>query len=236
MRPSFLVTAGPTREHLDPVRFLSNPSTGRMGFALARAARDAGARVTLVAGPVSLRPPAGVGLVRVRSAEEMRREVMRRYRDADVVIMAAAVSDYRPRRRLGRKMKKGAPSLAVPMVRTADILAGLGRRKGGRILVGFAAETGDPAAGARRKLREKNLDLVVGNDVSRGDAGFGSDRNRAVLVSRDGPVGRLPLMRKERLAAIIVRRCLAMVRRPQPRTFRQPRRYPDKPSTSSFKL
>jgi phosphopantothenoylcysteine decarboxylase/phosphopantothenate--cysteine ligase len=206
VKPRFLITAGPTREYLDPIRFFSNPSSGKMGYALARAALRAGARVTLVSGPVALKAPAGARLVRVESAEEMRRAVRRFSRDADVIVMAAAVADYRPARRLRRKMKKGDSSLSVEMVRTRDILAELGREQVHRILVGFAAETGDPLREARRKLLEKNLDLVVGNDISLPAAGFGSATTLAVMIDRTGEVRRLPLMRKDRLARIIVRR------------------------------
>ena len=208
VKPVFLITAGPTREYLDPVRFLSNPSTGRMGYAIARAARALGSKVILVSGPVSLGPPKGVRTIHVESAEEMRREVMRARRDASVVIMAAAVADYRPRRRGAQKIKKGARRIDVPMVRTRDILAAMGRKKGNKILVGFAAETGDPEREARRKLGEKNLDLIVANDVSRRDSGFASEYNRAVIIDRAGNVTRLPRMRKDALARIIVRRCI----------------------------
>ncbi len=214
MKPVFLITAGPTREYLDPVRFFSNPSTGRMGYALARAARDRGAEVILVSGPVALRAPRGVKLVRVGSAEEMRREVMRRRMRADVIIMAAAVADYRPEKRLPRKMKKGSRQIDVRMVKTVDILAELGRKKGSRVLAGFAAETGDPVREAARKLGEKNLDMIVANDVSRPDAGFASDYNRAVIMDRAGNVARLQRMRKDALAAIIVRRCLDLYSSP----------------------
>ncbi|MCX6338501.1 MAG: hypothetical protein NTX71_01095 [Candidatus Aureabacteria bacterium] len=212
LKPVFLITAGPTREYLDPVRFFSNPSTGKMGYALARTARDRGAKVILVSGPVALRAPGGVRLVRVESANEMRREVMRRR--ADVVIMAAAVADYRPEKRLSRKMKKGSRQINVPMARTGDILAELGRKKGNRILVGFAAETGALVREARRKLREKDLDMIVANDVFRPDAGFASDYNRAVIIDRDGNVTRLARMRKDALARIIIRRCLDLYSSP----------------------
>ncbi len=210
MTVRFLVTAGPTREYLDPVRFISNPSSGRMGYAVAEAALRAGGRVTLVSGPVALVPPAGVRLIEVETAEEMRRAVRDEAAGADVVVMAAAVADYRPARRSRRKLKKGPSSLSVRMVRTPDILAELGRRRGKALLVGFAAETGDPAREAARKLAQKGLDLVIGNDVSRRGSGFGSGFNEAVFVGRNGECERLPRMRKERLARLIVRRCLAL--------------------------
>ncbi len=212
MTPRFLVTAGPTREYLDPVRFLSNPSSGRMGYAIARAALRAGARVTLVSGPVALEAPAGARLVRVESAGEMRRAVRRLFRGADVVIMAAAVADYRPRRRLRRKMKKGAGAIRIEMVRTADILAGLGRSRRRAFLVGFAAETGNPVAEARRKLRAKRLDMIVANDISRPGAGFGSDFNEAFLIDRAGGIERIPLTTKAALARRVVRRCMEAAR------------------------
>ncbi|MEJ2745421.1 MAG: phosphopantothenoylcysteine decarboxylase [bacterium] len=208
MKPVFLVTAGPTREYLDPVRFLSNPSTGKMGYAIARAARARGSKVILVSGPVSLGPPKGVRTIHVESSEEMRKAVMRAIKDASIVIMSAAVADYRPHRRLSRKMKKGACRIDLPMVRTRDILAELGWKRGNRILVGFAAETGKPEREARRKLEEKNLDLIVANDVSRRDSGFASDYNRAVIIGRAGKVTRFPRMRKDFLAKVIVQRCL----------------------------
>jgi len=211
LKPVFLITAGPTREYLDPVRFFSNPSTGKMGYALARAARDRGAKVILVSGPVALCAPGGVRLVRVESANEMRREVLRWRRRADVIIMAAAVADYRPAKRLSRKMKKGSRQINVPMVRTADILAELGRKKGNRILVGFAAETASLVREAKRKLREKNLDMIVANDVSRRDEGFASDYNRGIIINRAGNITRLPRMRKAALARIIVQRCLSLL-------------------------
>ena len=210
MNPRFLITAGPTREYLDPVRFLSNPSSGKMGYALARAALRAGARVTLVSGPVALKPPAGARLVGVESAADMRRAVRRFSRDADVIVMAAAVADYMPARRLRRKMIKGASALSVKMVRTRDILAELGRRRGRAVLVGFAAETGRLVPEAERKLRAKRLDLIVANDVSRPGAGFGSDFNEAFLIDRHGARDRVPRMTKGRLARLIVRRCLEM--------------------------
>ncbi len=182
-----LVTAGPTREPLDPVRFLSNLSTGLMGHAVARAARDRGATVTLVSGPVSLAPIAGAQHVAVETAEEMRSEVLARAADADAVVMAAAVADFRPRRVSPSKMKKasGAPSLELEP--TADILLAVAEELSGAevrpVVVGFAAETDDLGASARHKLRAKSLDLVVANEVP---ASFGGGEMKALLVDRDG--------------------------------------------------
>lgn len=211
LKHTFLITAGPTREYLDPVRFFSNPSSGRMGYSLARVALDRNAEVVLVTGPVDLRPPRKAKLIRVESAGEMYAAVMREYPRADVVIMAAAVADYRPKRRLTGKMKKREGDLTVKMSRTRDILAALGKRDGRHFIVGFAAETGNILKEARRKLTEKNVDMVVGNDVSRPDAGFGSDFNRGVIVERDGSAHRFPLMRKEELARLIIRRCMEKI-------------------------
>jgi phosphopantothenoylcysteine decarboxylase/phosphopantothenate--cysteine ligase len=199
-----LVTAGPTVEDIDPVRFVSNRSSGKMGYRLAEAARDRGARVALVSGPVSLSPPGGVEVVPVRSAEEMQRAVAERVGPATVVIAAAAVSDYRPARASTSKLKKGKGPLTLDLVRTPDILEGLGRAKAGRILVGFAAETGDILENARKKLEAKNLDLVVANDVTRPGAGFGGDTNAVVLVRRDGSRADVPLASKREVAERIL--------------------------------
>src|SRR5574341_1319654 len=164
-----LVTAGPTQEPLDPVRYLSNHSSGRMGFAVAEAARDRGARVILVAGPTELAPPAGVEGVRVRTAEEMREAVLVRAGEATVVIKAAAVADYRPAHARDTKVKKQDAPLRLDLEPTPDILGELGKRKKGQILVGFAAETDDVVANARDKLAKKNLDLLVANNVRAAD-------------------------------------------------------------------
>ena len=197
----FIVTAGPTREHLDPVRFLSNPSTGRMGFAVARAARAAGHAVTLVAGPVALKTPPGVRRVDVVSAREMLAAVRAAVAGADVLVMTAAVADWRPARCAKKKLKKSEMTDTLKLVRNPDILKSV---RGPRIRIGFAAETGLPDAEAARKCREKNLDLVVGNDVTRPGSGFGTATNRVTLVTPDGAVRRLPLMSKLAVARRIV--------------------------------
>ena len=197
----FIVTAGPTREHLDPVRFLSNPSTGRMGFAVARAARAAGHAVTLVAGPVALKTPPGVRRVDVVSAREMLAAVRAAVAGADVLVMTAAVADWRPARCAKKKLKKSEMTDMLKLVRNPDILKSV---RGPRIRIGFAAETGLPDAEAARKCREKNLDLVVGNDVTRPGSGFGTITNRVTLVTPDGAVRRLPLMSKLAVARRIV--------------------------------
>lgn len=194
-----VVTAGPTVEDIDPVRFVSNRSSGRMGYRLAEAARDRGARVVLVAGPTSLPAPAGVQVVGVRSAEQMARAVAEQAASASVVVMAAAVSDYRPAEVAAQKIKKQAGPSRLDLVRTPDILSSLGQAKAGRFLVGFAAETEDVAGNGRRKLAEKNLDLVVANDVSREATGFGVEDNAAVLIDAHGDI-ELPRMSKRELA------------------------------------
>jgi phosphopantothenoylcysteine decarboxylase/phosphopantothenate--cysteine ligase len=203
-----LVTAGPTREALDPVRFVGNRSSGRMGYAMAAAARNRGARVVLVSGPTELPPPAGVETIRVTTAAEMRDATVPRAGQADVVIMAAAVADYAPSGVANQKIHKDEATLTLSLVRTPDILAELGRLRGGHdrpLLVGFAAETSDVVASARKKQREKGLDLVVANDVSRPDAGFEVDTNEVTLVSTGGEEV-LPLQSKAAIAALIVDR------------------------------
>jgi phosphopantothenoylcysteine decarboxylase/phosphopantothenate--cysteine ligase len=188
-----LITAGPTREHLDPVRFLSNPSTGRMGFALAEAARDRGAQVCLVAGPTGLEAPAGVECVRVTSALEMAEAVEARAGAVRVVVMAAAVSDQRPAFRAAQKVKKPDGDESIPFVRTPDILAGLGARFAQvqppahrPLLVGFAAETERVEEQAREKLARKRIDLICANDVSGSGGGFASPTNRVLVLAADG--------------------------------------------------
>jgi len=211
-----LVTAGPTVEDLDPVRFLSNRSTGRMGFALAEAARDRGARVILVAGPTSVEPPAGVELVPVRAAEEMAHAVSERAQSATIVAMAAAVSDYRPAERAATKLKKTAGDKTLVLTRTPDILASLGQAKGTRFLIGFAAETDRVLENARAKRTAKNADLLVANDVSRSGSGFASAQNAAVLIDAEGET-ELPLMSKRALADRIWDRVIALrARRARP--------------------
>ena len=170
----FLITAGPTREPLDPVRFISNRSSGQMGYQVAGAALEAGHQVTLVSGPVSLEPPAGSKVLSVVTAEEMYEACLRVYGNVDVVVATAAVCDYRPVRISGHKIKKGAETLTLKMVRTQDTLAELGRRKTRQILVGFALEDRQPKTAARKKFREKKLDAIVLNSP----AALSSSRNQ----------------------------------------------------------
>jgi phosphopantothenoylcysteine decarboxylase/phosphopantothenate--cysteine ligase len=203
-----LVTAGPTIEAMDPVRFISNRSTGRMGYALARSAAMRGASVTLVSGPTSLPIPRGVKFRGVNSAEEMREAVFDCLGDTDVIIKAAAVSDYRPREISAQKIKKGAASLSIDLVKNPDILTELGNAKAssGYILVGFAAETEDILTNAMNKLRDKNLDVIVINDITRKDSGFESDTNLVKIIYRDGSKEELPLMSKDEVAGQILNR------------------------------
>jgi phosphopantothenoylcysteine decarboxylase/phosphopantothenate--cysteine ligase len=197
---ALLVTAGPTVEDIDPVRFVSNRSSGRMGYRLAEAARDRGARVVLVSGPTELPAPHGVDFVSVRSAEEMQRAVLEHVGSVQLVAMAAAVADYRPKETASAKVKKTQGPLTLELVRTPDILRSLGERKGSLFLLGFAAETNDVAAYARRKLEEKKLDLIVANDVSGRVAGFGSEKNAAILIDAGGAEVEVPLTSKRELA------------------------------------
>ena len=200
----FLITAGPTREEIDPVRYLSNHSSGKMGYAIARAARRRGARVTLVSGPTELSAPWGVELVSVESAGEMYDAVLARVGESTVVIKAAAVADYRPAARAGEKIKKRGDTMLLELVKNQDILAELGKKKGARLLVGFAAETTELLANARKKLAEKNVDLLVANDVTEAGAGFSVDTNIVRLLYRDGRVEEPGLLSKEAVADLIL--------------------------------
>lgn len=206
-----LVTAGPTREPIDPVRFVSNPSTGTTGFALAAEAVRRGADVTLVSGPSTLDTPAGVRRVNVQTAEEMRQAVLERA-DADVVLMSAAVADYRPRSPSDRKIKKDGESLTLEFERTGDILRELGEMdRPGQVRVGFALETHDGLENARRKLEEKHLDWIVLNAPNEPGAGFGGDTNRVTLLGREGAEVNLPVLDKRRVAEEILDRVEPLV-------------------------
>jgi phosphopantothenoylcysteine decarboxylase / phosphopantothenate---cysteine ligase len=208
----FLVTAGPTIEPLDPVRYMTNRSSGRMGYALARAARMRGGEVMLVSGPTSLRPPEGVAFEKVKTAEEMMRAVLDVCGRFDVIIKAAAVLDYKPKEKAVHKIKKKGGAYTLELVENADILAELGRSQseGRRLLVGFAAETQDLLGNATEKLKKKNLDMIVANDVSRQDAGFEVSSNEVNVIYRDGHVEELALMAKEELADLLLDRIREM--------------------------
>jgi phosphopantothenoylcysteine decarboxylase/phosphopantothenate--cysteine ligase len=196
-----LVSAGPTQEAIDPVRFISNRSSGKMGYAIAEAARDRGADVVLVTGPTALEPPSGVETVSVTSAEEMANALSRYLAWATVVIMAAAVADFRPKDPAAQKLKKqGRSSLSLDLDAVPDILAMLSAQKTTQLLIGFAAETERLVEHARGKLEGKGLDMIVANDVTREGAGFGSNDNAAVILTRAGERKELGLMPKRRLA------------------------------------
>jgi phosphopantothenoylcysteine decarboxylase/phosphopantothenate--cysteine ligase len=195
-----LVSAGPTCEDIDPVRFLTNRSSGKMGYALAEAAHRRGAHVVLVSGPTELKIPEGVDWVPVRATEQMHRTVLERAREANVAIMSAAVSDYRPTTAQDTKIKRGEGRFTLELEPTPDILAELGREKGNRVLVGFAAETDQVADNARGKLSRKGADMIVANDVTQEGAGFDTDTNIVTLYLRDGREIPLPKMSKLDLA------------------------------------
>ncbi len=198
---SILVTAGPTQEPIDPVRFITNHSSGKMGYALAKVARRRGAEVTLITGPTSLPKPRGdIHLISVKTAEEMREAVFSHLKDCSVVIKAAAVSDYRPKEASRSKLKKASSELTLELERTRDILAEIGSEKGERILIGFAAETEDLLANAKKKLEGKQLDLIVANDVTLPGAGFASETNQVKILYPSGEMKDLPLMTKEEVS------------------------------------
>lgn len=195
-----LVTAGPTQEPMDPVRFLSNPSSGKMGYAVSKAAEQRGAAVTLISGPTSIAAPINVDLISVRTAAEMATAAFDHFDDADILIKTAAVSDFRPRDVNAEKMKKDKTDLEIKLVRNTDILAELGQRKGECFMVGFAAETESLDQHATEKMSKKNLDMVVGNIVKGEQSAFGSESNRVSIFYSDGTIEKLPMMDKERLA------------------------------------
>ncbi len=201
-----LVTAGPTAEPIDPVRFISNHSSGKMGFALARTALRRGAEVTLVSGPVHLSPPKRCQFISVGTAQEMRQAVLENFPKANILLMAAAVSDYRPQEMVSQKIKKRSLPINLGLVQNPDILAEVASNKGERIVVGFAAETEDLIKNAQEKLIQKNLDLIVANDLTMPGAGFAVDTNIVKILDRAGNVQELPLLSKEELADIILDR------------------------------
>ncbi len=200
-----LITGGPTQEPIDPVRFITNRSSGKMGYALAKMARRRGAEVILITGPVSLPlPRRDIKWVPVRTAEEMRKDVFTHLKGSTVVIKAAAVSDYRPKMISQKKIKKGDSEYTLVLERTKDILGEIGKKKENRVLVGFAAETEDLISNARKKLEEKNLDFIVVNDVTEPGAGFEVDTNQVKILYPSGKVRDLPLMTKEEVSQIIL--------------------------------
>ena len=201
-----LITAGPTQEPLDPVRFITNLSSGKMGYALATAARRRGAEVTLISGPTFLSPPKVEKIINVRTAREMHKAVMENYKKAKIIIKAAAVADYRPKEISGQKLKKTKESLTVEMKTNHDIIEEIGKNKEGRIVVGFAMETQNLLANAREKLKKKNMDLIVANDVCKEGAGFQSDTNIVTIIDKKGKTETLKKMTKLEAADEILNR------------------------------
>ena len=209
-----LVTAGPTIEPIDPVRFISNPSSGKMGYALATAAVRRGADVTLISGPTSLPDPLDVSVIRVGTAHEMAAAVFEHLDRADIVIKAAAVSDYKPLAPSNQKIKKGAKEQTVILEQTRDILKEIGQRKKDQILIGFAAETENLKQNAKKKLSDKNLDIIVGNIVGKSDSGFGTDTNTATFFFKDGTAEALESMDKTALANVLLDRIVERFLKP----------------------
>jgi phosphopantothenoylcysteine decarboxylase/phosphopantothenate--cysteine ligase len=203
-----VVTAGGTQEPIDPARHISNPSSGKMGYAITEAARDRGAQVKLIAAPTSLPQPAGVEVIPVRTTAEMKQAVAKAVAKADALIMAAAVTDYQPKTTARAKIKKATPSLTLELIRTPDILAEV---KGNFIRVGFAAESEDMVANAKKKLQNKQLDLIVANDITDKKSGFGVDTNKVTLIDKKGKVEKLPLMTKREVADKILDRVVGML-------------------------
>jgi len=210
-----VVTAGPTREPLDPVRFISNPSSGQQGFALAQAALDRGAAVTLITGPTHLPTPVGAERIEVVTVEEMKGAVLTACQQADLLLMAAAVGDYRPATVAPHKIKKGEGDLVLRLERTPDILSAVAAQRAAtglpRVVVGFAAESQDLIENARTKLARKNLDLIVANDITAPDAGFAAETNRVVVLDREGGAEELPLMSKTGVAEVILDRAAGLL-------------------------
>jgi phosphopantothenoylcysteine decarboxylase/phosphopantothenate--cysteine ligase len=205
-----LITAGPSREPLDPVRYISNRSSGKMGYALARAALRRGADVVLVSGPTGLEAPAGARVIAVTTAQEMRAAALQEFPACTTVIMAAAVADYHPVQAASKKIKKGPGPLELLLEPNPDILKELGAMNNGKFLVGFAAETEDLTTNAKKKLHGKNLDMIVANDVTREGSGFDGDTNIAAILDRSGSARTLPLMTKDELADRILDHMLAL--------------------------
>jgi len=201
-----LVTAGPTWESIDPVRFITNPSSGKMGYALARAAEHRGGEVTLISGPANISDPLNVNVVRITSAEEMAQTVFQHSKNCHIIIKAAAVSDYRPKENEKHKIKKDIAEMTIDLTKTHDILKELGKKKKNQILVGFAAETRDLEENSGKKLIEKNLDMIAGNLVGDPSSGFGTNTNKVTLFFKDGKKESIPEMEKDEVAHLLLDR------------------------------
>lgn len=207
-----LISAGPTVERIDPIRYITNRSTGKMGYAIAQKALELGAKVTLVSGPTQLTPPAGVEFVAVQSAQDMYDAIMAVMEEQDLIIKTAAVADYRPNIVSDRKIKKADGELELKFTRNPDILKTIGERKTHQVLIGFAAETNDVLTYAKRKIEQKHLDLIVANDVSASGAGFGTDTNIVTLIDREGKVTALPQMTKLEVAEVILKKAVSFMK------------------------
>ena len=204
-----VISAGPTREAIDPVRYITNRSTGKMGYAIAEAARERGLLVTLVSGPVNLQPPEGVEVINIESAADMAKAMKSAAQTADIIVMAAAVADYRPRQYSTSKVKKSDGDMCIELERTEDILLSLGKNKRpGQILVGFAAETDDLLKNAQGKLERKNLDYIAANIVGVPGRGFAADNNAITLIGRDGSQTEFALQSKKNLAEALLQHIL----------------------------
>jgi phosphopantothenoylcysteine decarboxylase/phosphopantothenate--cysteine ligase len=214
-----VVTAGGTQEPVDPVRYISNRSSGKMGYAMAEAARDRGAKVTLVTAPVSLLEPAGVEVVKINTAQEMLRAVEKATRQADALVMAAAVADYRPAKAAKDKIKKGESGLTLKLECTQDIL---GSVKGNFIKVGFAAESSNLVENAKQKLKQKELDFIVANDITTKNSGFGTETNRVTIIDRQGKVDSLPLMPKREVADKVLDKVAKLLRKQKSQKSNKP--------------
>ncbi|NLF38292.1 phosphopantothenoylcysteine decarboxylase [bacterium] len=208
-----LVSAGATREYIDPVRFISNPSTGKMGFEIARAALAAGHQVTLVTGPTHLKPPVGAAVISIVSALEMRDAILEAFPACDVLVMSAAVSDYRPSKRAHHKIHKSNPSLTLELQLNPDIIREVQRKAKGQVLIGFAAETEEHMASARQKLENKGLDMIIANDVGGKGVGFAAEHANAAALFRDGAEKPLGVVTKARLGRFIIEQAEMLVER-----------------------
>ncbi|MEA3424110.1 MAG: bifunctional phosphopantothenoylcysteine decarboxylase/phosphopantothenate--cysteine ligase CoaBC, partial [Bacillota bacterium] len=209
---NILITAGPTLERIDPVRYISNNSSGKMGYAIAKMARRYGANVMLISGPVELSPPFGVNVEHVETSQEMYEKVMDYFEWADVIVKSAAVLDYKPKQFANEKIKKTEAGLNIEFERTKDILFELGKIKGDKLLVGFAAETNEVLENAKDKLIRKNADLIVANDVSNPVIGFKSDKNEVYLVMKENQIEKIDIRSKEEIAKEIIKRIVDMLK------------------------
>jgi len=220
MNETFIITAGSTREFIDPVRFITNRSSGKMGYALAQAAKDRGAKVILISGPSNISHPAGIDIIKVQTAEAMRQQVLSHLNQSTVLIMAAAVSDYRPSAPSKQKIKKKLSKWSLEMEPTVDILSEISKRSAKQLLVGFAAETENIISNAKKKLKQKKLHLIVANDITLKDSGFESDYGTVSLLDKYGEVKNLPRLPKRQIAEIILDKIEELLRDERARSKR----------------